>query len=446
MSSKGKLNSGKGTTQPAKHSVGAARQGKLKVSAWEKMVTDPAAAGMSGKLPATPKINPFTCARRLFQRTFQIRAADFANGKFSMRFYPQIFDAFEIHGSGAFELAQGNWTLINVHSRGKNEPMQMPQQIQWFETQPDGSGVKAGECAVKLAPDGSPYVPLQSGDALNSLTFSTNSFAPIAVRFLNSSGEWGTLSTSFSSGTNNVTPFGLNHIGFGFVATSDSSYNGATIHVEANNVVGSTLTVNEGTYDLFQTQAVELGQIEGYVVPAMSILATYSGNKFNSGGVIASARVRPGYKAGPDVYESLVQLTDHVYRGPMETGTYVWYLPTTLHELESRGVYDAVRDDLTSLIVAGQFTDPEGSLQITLSEVVEFYSPKQIFEKEVSPPLTDEFVIAYHALDSLPAGLCNPEHKELLRKLIENGLKAARKGGKFLIAHPELLSALASAL
>lgn len=418
---------------------------KLKVGDWERMVTDPGGAPARGKLPATPRLNPFTGARRLFQRTFQIRSQEFADGKFAVRFYPELLDACEISGSGGFFIQDQDFSNFSVIAKGKDKPVDLPAQALWYRLA-GGNWDTIGTEAPRSAPDGTQYLPLNVL-AGNRLIFGSSSSNPLIYRALLINGTWleGVSFSSANTATFTV-PSDIQGISFnaGFEGTSTAI--SVTVTYDSLPPANTPASIDIGSYNIFQTQAIELGEVDSYTIPAMSILASYSGNKFNSGGVIASARVRPGYTPSKDVYESITQLTDHNYRGPMETGTYVWYLPSTLQELESRGTESVVKDDLTSLIVAGQFTDEEGALQITLSVVVEFYSPRQIFEKEVSPPLTDEFVRAYHALDTLPAGFCNPDHKELLKKLIDGSRKMARTGGEFLMSHPEVLAALVGLL
>lgn len=198
-------------------------------------------------------------------------------------------------------------------------------------------------------------------------------------------------------------------------------------------------------YSLFSTDAVRLGDVSTYRVTALSALVTYSGNMFNNGGVLAAARTRERYSyVDPSPYESLTRLQDHSYRGPLKEGGYVWWLPYSLEELDFRCPFDS--EGGTELRVAGEFADETGALQVTLTAVVEFYSPLQIFEHEVGPPLTDAFVLAYHGLDLFPAALCNPSHTKTLSRAIRKAAAAAARLGKgvgsFLISHPEVAEEL----
>jgi len=205
--------------------------------------------------------------------------------------------------------------------------------------------------------------------------------------------------------------------------------------------VGSAFSALAQSYNLFNSDAVQLAGIERYRVCAMSILAQYSGNQFNDGGVIAGARCQPGYTYGADPYTSLSKLVDHTYHGPMKTGAYVWWLPNSFAEREYTPVGDAP-PSATNLRIAGQFSDPDGSLQITVTVVVEFYSPFQVWNHNLGPVVSDEFYAVIHALDSIPAATCNPLHKDLL-KLVST---VARKGVQFAVQNPQIVAAALKSL
>jgi hypothetical protein len=196
----------------------------------------------------------------------------------------------------------------------------------------------------------------------------------------------------------------------------------------------------EGCYDFFTTDAVTLSQVATYRVTALSVLATFTGNQFNDGGVIAAARTRAGYFYPGQPYESLTRLTDHRYYGKAKEGAYAWWLPYSLQELNFKRPFTS--QDETELRIAGIFDDTDGQLQITVSMVVEFYSPLQIFEHKPGPSLTDAFQAAYHAMDTFPAATCNPAHTKILKGILGKAADGARGAAKIMLSHPELLAAL----
>jgi len=197
-------------------------------------------------------------------------------------------------------------------------------------------------------------------------------------------------------------------------------------------------------YDTFSTDAVTLGQVSQFRVTALSVLATFTGNQFNDGGVIAAARVRKGYAYNGLPYESLTQLTDHRYFGKAKEGAYTWWLPYSIDEMDFKEPADIPTE--TELRVAGIFDDADGQFQLTVSMVVEFYSPLQIFEHKIGPPITDDFERIYHALDSMDAATCNPSHSSIIKKALGKSANAAKGLAKTVASHPELLAALLAAV
>lgn len=194
----------------------------------------------------------------------------------------------------------------------------------------------------------------------------------------------------------------------------------ANVQVPALSAFGALAA----SYNLFNSAALELGKVERYRVTALSVLASYSGNQFNDGGVIAAARCGPGYTFGDDPYESLTKLTDHEYHGPIKTGAYAFWLPNSYQEREYLPGTSSPDDGATNLRIAGSFADPNGSLTITITTVVEFYSPLQIFSHLSGPVVSPSYYQLLRDLDAVPAAICNPLHTDLL-KLLQRGAKHA---------------------
>jgi hypothetical protein len=224
---------------------------------------------------------------------------------------------------------------------------------------------------------------------------------------------------------------GVTYDGLCFYTTDNEKYNEVTLSDAGGGLAYPTLAKN--TFGTFSSQAVTLSKVSKYRVVSMSALATYSGNMFNDGGVMSAARTRAGWIPTEDYYQSLTQLQDHAYRGPLKDGCYVWWLPYDLKELEFRSPNSDL--DGTALRFAGRFGDDSGALSVTLTMVVEFYSPLQIFEHEVGPPRDDQFTYLFHELDALPAATCNPAHG-----FIAQGKKAtaqaARNAARPFVADP----------
>lgn len=203
----------------------------------------------------------------------------------------------------------------------------------------------------------------------------------------------------------------------------------------------------QDTYDLFTTDAISLSKVHMYRCTAMSLLIQNVSNALQKGGPIAIARTQPGFQyRGGQLAEfgDLSALQDHSYRGSLELGGYAWWLPSDVEEMEFRSIHD--RRVETQLRAAGVFADPLASLMITCVMTIEFYSPLQIFEHEIGPPLTDDFMAIYHLLNLVPAAMCNPEHKDTLSKVLGFGKKVGRKAFDWVVNNPEEAKAYALAL
>lgn len=235
-------------------------------------------------------------------------------------------------------------------------------------------------------------------------------------------------------------------VGVGVVLDAISIQCGSTAgSVAANFRFSSGIVIPQDVHQhsLYNSDAVLLGQVERYRVTALSVLATYSGDFLNNGGVIAAARTQPKYAFNDVPYTSLTKLQDHKYQGPMVDGAYVWWLPYSYEEMDYR-TDTLAHSQATQLRVAGQFANANGALQITVSAVVEFYSPLQIFSHEPGPFSSDEYLELLHALDKIPAATCNPGHREVFSALWDKGLSLARSGVGYLIEHPEMIAKMAA--
>ncbi len=268
---------------------------------------------------------------------------------------------------------------------------------------------------------------------------------------------WATKGTVTDSGitTTNLGPYG--------------DYSGATLAPGAGDVAGIMLKVDsadEGVYfkftdtaatsinqtstamSLIEDEWLDLGQVERYRVSACSVLATYRGNLLEGAGVIAALRTANRWiPRGVDLYSSICSVPEDRYKGPLHQGAYVWWLPYDGDELDFRPPRETVPEG-NCLYIAGQIDDPQGALEVTVDMVVDFYSPLQIFERKIFPPMTDEYHQMLHYLSTLESATCNPKHLDTLKKVIRGAGQAAYAGASWLVAHPEyarmLLEGIAS--
>lgn len=205
------------------------------------------------------------------------------------------------------------------------------------------------------------------------------------------------------------------------------------------------IPADSNTRSLYSSDAITLGRVERARVTAMSMLVSYSGNMLNNGGVIAAARTQPHYIVTGNAYEALNLLQDHKYSGPLSTGAYCWWLPGAYGEMDfaSKPVETTLQ---TALHCAGQFVDATGSVTVTLTATVEFYSPLQIFSHITGPESTPEYFALLHLLSLAPAATCNPSHLDVFKGLLTKARGAYRAGESFVQDHPEVLSLMKKAL
>jgi hypothetical protein len=415
----------------------APKHAKAKVGKWERMVVNP----LDNEPVRTPSSSPFTGAVRTFVRTIAISSGGPAS-HFSMAVRPDLTSTFSLERAVPVPFPL-KWALANpsaiVSDFLYTNRFILVGELDLSDTAVAGSPTIAEVETIIDNNDHMPYYPL-IGDATTKFDLHFSGTSNFLGYALLQGGVWG--AAVGGHGYNPATSYVVGPVAGGFEGIRVIS--GPTDSVAFAMVANAGTTMSapfNACYDLFTTDAVTLGRVSSYRVTAMSVLASYSGNLFNNGGVISAARVRRNYCYDQDTpYDSLTKLQDHAYRGVIKDGAYVWWLPYALPELDFRSPNDVVSD--TELRLAGIFEDNSGQLQVTLTMAVEFYSPLQIFEHKVGPPLMDNFITAYHNLDSIPAATCNPKHTELLKGVLGKAKKAAGGVAGFFAAHPELAYAL----
>lgn len=224
-----------------------------------------------------------------------------------------------------------------------------------------------------------------------------------------------------------------------------------SVTVEFLDVDATSISMTEFAQPLIADRWVDTNNyVQFYRVTALSMLASYRGNMLENAGMIAGARVPSHWRPnGATMYESLCRLPpSDFHKNPLQEGAYVWRLPYDLQEWEFIPV-NRDPEVLTNLVIAGYFGDADAGLDITVTAVVEFYSPLQLFERNPCPAFTDAYELALRSLLELPPATCNPAHDKLVR-LLKSGAagaaKALRLSAAFARAHPELIQAAVNAL
>lgn len=412
------------------------------VKEWQGMLVNPGAVNPV----RTPSVFPYTGAVRTFVRTFTVQSNG-ANDPFNLIFNANITNSLMVQRAAPFVLDPAGWSLldasglqVDITSTYNGQPTAHGD----FNVQ-DSTDKTVGVYSSAWDPvHGVPFLSI-IGDSTTRLLLDYSGTGTAISVYYKVGAAWflaSTLSVRSRAATMWMGPFVGGFEGVMITVSNPTNIDGNGLKISQSSgtdpVLGAT-----SSYDLFATDATQLGKVSSFRVTAASLLASYSGNELENGGVIAAARTRQGYKYETiDPYTSLTKLQDHSYRGVLKTGAYTWWLPYDFEEIDPRPVYHSQNG--TALHVAGHFDSADASLEVTLVMVVEFYSPLQIFEHQPGPVLDDTFVRAYHALDYSPAATCNPKHSSILKKALSTGASVSKGLAKFVLANPELLSLLAA--
>jgi len=179
----------------------------------------------------------------------------------------------------------------------------------------------------------------------------------------------------------------------------------------------------------------------------------------NKGGSVNAARVPNGFNPFADVVGSISSLPDNRrYQNTLEKGAYVFWVPSQLDEYEIDGINNKHRQYSESeRIVIRCSGYPAGcSFKLHVNWIVEFYTPNQLFEKILPPPLTPEFIELFRVIGNMPAAMCNPAHdnnaQETLKSwsdtgaqalsYIKSGVDFAEKYGPYIYEAAMVLAAL----
>jgi len=197
-------------------------------------------------------------------------------------------------------------------------------------------------------------------------------------------------------------------------------------------------------------------------VLSMSILATNTTPMLQKGGNINAGRVPTDFDAFDNIAGNMASLPEsRRYQSTAETGAYVFWIPQDLDEYEINDV-QSKRESYRAadyLLVNVQWpagAGTAGSFKLHFDWMVEFYTPNQLFEKVLPPPVTTEMENILFVLNQVGAATCNPEHGEKFREvldslvskgkaaidLVNTGVDHIEKYGPYYVAAAEALASL----
>jgi len=276
---------------------------------------------------------------KCFTRTFQLKSGDVgADGNFSMTLTPSILNFFSVTTNAAF-------TVGPAGGRASSDGMSAVASANSYYL----SGVL--DCWPEPIPTIDPNVRIESSNVFGRVGWYVNAPGGSGFRFSFASTTKGAIVVHYyDSATATWSIWGT------YDVTSDNPYqafilppaailgavafecrsNFSSVTFDGLLPIGTSSPGDVNRFNLYSSDAVLLGQVERYRITAMFMLASYSGNMFNNGGVIVAVRTQPGYSTNDIPYTVLTRLQDYKYQGPIVEGAYVWWLPYSYEEMDYR--------------------------------------------------------------------------------------------------------------
>lgn len=170
-------------------------------------------------------------------------------------------------------------------------------------------------------------------------------------------------------------------------------------------------------------------QIESGCINSMAVLCSNTSAALKQQGEIFACR------APPTILHDWGKITDTIvalpstrfYTGPASQGAYAWWIPDTIESSSPSTIFEYAnsikRQDILFIYMKG--LDPDSSFNVSFTWNVSFFTKNQLFEKNLTPPVTQEWQNTYHALSALPAAMCNPEHVEMFKNILRKGVGVA---------------------
>lgn len=297
-------------------------------------------------------------------------------------------------------------------------------------------------------------VDVDAGTAFSfTLTNNSNTNLKWGVRGNNGAG-WGVLQALTAIGANTQQTYSNAAVASAYTAISIeiTAANNASIPADTTSHFTGKFTgymtftgaipasaTDNSIFELVDQDILDQGDVTRYFCTAASMLTTSMADLDHCGGQITTARIRRSVLAKvatvSDLFKTITDLSDprQSYNGRLVDGGYSWYFPDDLSSYSSTEKIglESIEDD-SVLVVAGTMAEG-GSVRIQADWVLQFYTPKQVFQKVYSPVLTDEYRIAMAALALQPAACANDWHN----KIIELGKKALSRTFKYIKENPD---------
>lgn len=135
--------------------------------------------------------------------------------------------------------------------------------------------------------------------------------------------------------------------------------------------------------------------------------------------------------------------------GPASQGGYAYWIPDSIQTSEpvSRIDFGTAYRDSEYLVAIIRNLDPlHASFRATFTWNVEFFSESQLFEKRLTPSVTQDYKELFRAVSMMPAASCNPEHEGLFRNLFQKAIGGAGAVYQHYQGNKAMYDAIAKAL
>lgn len=390
------------------------------------------------------------CARHI-HKTLDITAADFPNGV-SIAMFPNLYQPGFITSEAAKLLPAAGLgpCAIEGSFRLKAPTDSVADQNHLLATAGDVSA------AIAMVPFADEAGAIKQGfeitpvAAAQVMDYTVQNVTPAkctpVFRILTkvAGGNWGvvkdiTLAENADASGTCVIPMNSTHIAFTNTSTSGKDVSWKLTLGLPNSCIhaGAGTTLAPAFEEFLLDNDIEYGR-----VISMSLLATNTSSSLHNGGTINAARVPHKFDPFVNVVPSMAGLPDNRrYQGDAEFGAYCFWLPGQEDEFELDGVSEKRRSlaDAEYLFTRLEGWPAGASFRLQFDWVVEFYTPNQLYEKVLTPPMTDQFRQFYYQLLLTPCAMCNPSHSDLLKGLLAKGISTVKSGADFYDQHKALI-------
>lgn len=411
---------------------------------------------MASELLVSPSFKNATVCARKFTRVVDFGQAAFP-GHLNIAMFPDLFRPCYASGSGLQVLPAAGFGQVEIHSVGTYFNAAGTMDHSGIEH--DGMRVvdfEGGEYAAHYESIADSGGALRSGfnlvanPAVVSTTFiftrKSSRVADITI-LTKQAGAWVTLVASVQVGvvaTTYKTNLPAATTAVAFTASPGSEH----VSIDMEIIMSSAQVISSAVVLIpaFAKQVVDQRITQGRVV-SMSMLVTNTSSLVANGGSINMGRVPYNFMLNAQSASEMAKLPDNRrYQGPLSAGGYCWWLASKLDETTVDSIAEMRENYRTSEYLACRLEEwPVGaSVRVTLHWIVEFYTPSQLFEKIVTPRVSEEYSSLLYSLGRLPAASCNPEHLEKFKEYLSRAGSAIKSGADYYADNRETInSALA---